>query len=543
MPILVKDFIIEASVVHSEMELKKVLAEKLGTAITDITSIKVLKRSLDARKKRNLLYHYQIEFCALDEKKLLDLHPLWLTHSELSKTPHPLNMSNKRRTLKEPVIIIGSGPAGQSAAFLFAEAQIPTIIVERGQPVEQRIKDVGRLQRRGELNEESNYCYGEGGAGTFSDGKLTCGRRHPLIRYLFETWVRFGAPEDILYEAHPHIGTDYLLKMTKNMRLFIEQNGGQFLFGKRLVDIAPGRSAKMAVTLSDGQVLESDHVILAIGHSARDTYRLLQMRNIAMQPKPFAMGVRVEHPQELIDEIQYGTCHQDLGVHAAEYKLVAHTENRGIWTFCMCPGGHLLPTSAQAGHLAINGMSYHARNSGFANAALVVNILREDFYQGDVLDGVRFQEDLEQAAFKMGGGSYACPAQRLEDFIAARPSVGELKSTYRPKVNPGRLDQLLPKYVVSALQAALVDYNRRMRGFINSDALIVGLESKTSAPIMMPRNELFQSISHAGLYPCGEGAGFAGGIVSAALDGLRIAQSIIEHELSENITLDVSIKA
>jgi uncharacterized FAD-dependent dehydrogenase len=254
---------------------------------------------------------------------------------------------------------------------------------------------------------------------------------------------------------------------------------------------------------------------------------MLWDRGVSIQQKPFAMGVRVEHPQDVIDTIQYGTCHADLGIPAAEYKLAAHEGQRGIWTFCMCPGGHLLPTSAEHGHLAINGMSYHARASGFANAALVVNILREDYDRGHPLDGMHFQAKLERAAYEMGGGNYACPAQRLQDFVAGRTSTGEMKSTYKPKIVPGRLDQLLPDFVVKSLQAALFDYNKRMRGFMTPEALIVGLESKTSAPVVIQRDKEFQSVSHPGLYPTGEGAGFAGGIVSAGLDGLRVAQHII----------------
>jgi uncharacterized FAD-dependent dehydrogenase len=399
------------------------------------------------------------------------------------------------------------------------------------------MRTVHRLLRNSDFNNESNYCYGEGGAGTFSDGKLTCGRNHPLIRYLFEQWVRFGAPDEILYDAHPHIGTDYLMIIAKRTRQHLETLGTQFLFNKRFVTFESGGAhARYTVTLHDGTRLDTDHLVLAIGHSARETYQMLLDKGLAIGPKPFAIGARFEHPQDVIDKIQFGSC---TVLPAAEYKLAAQAEGRGIWTFCMCPGGHLMPTGAQAGHLAINGMSYHARNSGFANAAVVVNVTREDFYRGHPLDGMHFQAAIERAAFAAGGGNYFSPAQRLTDFLKARDSKGTLSSSYKPGVTNARLDKILPDFVVNSLRGALTEYNKRMQGFLSPEAIVAGVETKTSAPIVMHRDKGLQSESHPGIFPAGEGAGFAGGIVSAALDGVKIGRAVVENALAEQLLVSL----
>jgi uncharacterized FAD-dependent dehydrogenase len=316
------------------------------------------------------------------------------------------------------------------------------------------------------------------------------------------------------------------MKIAKRMRLHLERAGSNFIFGRRWVDFkSGGDNAKYIVTLDDGTEHPTDHLVIAVGHSARDTYEMLLERGLAIVPKPFAMGARFEHPQDSIDQIQFGSCKL---LPPAEYKLVAHSGDRGIWTFCMCPGGHLMPTSAQVGHLAINGMSYHARGSNFANAAVVVNVLREDFYRGHPLDGMRFQEKLERAAYEAGGGGYISPAQRMTDFLAGRESKGELRSTYKPGVKSARLDKVLPDFIVDALRVGVHDYNNKMRGYISPDAIVAGVESKTSSPVSMVRGRDQQSVSHPGIFPVGEGAGFAGGIVSAALDGVKTGRAVLE---------------
>lgn len=528
MTIFLREFKVPVEQEQSTDALQALLARFLETEPSEIRSVQVRKRSLDARKKTALHYVYQLEFEASGEEALLRARHDVLTAVVPKRRAEPLDhlVMRGRPDLRHPPVVIGTGPAGTFASLVLSEAGIPCQIFDRGEAVERRLKTVGRLLRHGQLDPESNYCFGEGGAGTFSDGKLTCGRNHPLIDYLFRRWVEFGAPSSILWEAHPHIGTDHLLRVAKRMRAHIAELGSAFHFGTRLEKLLPGGSdARHKLVFSDGQVVKTDHIVLAIGHSARDTYQMLLDQGLSMAPKPFALGARFEHPQDHINRIQFGSC---AILPAAEYKLAVQAGGRGIWTFCMCPGGHLLPTSAQPGHLAINGMSYHARKSGFANAAVVVNIQREDFFRGHVLDGVAFQERLETAAFEAGGGDYFSPAQRLTDFLAGRPSKGELQSTYRPGVTAARVDRLLPPFVVDALRSALVEYNKRMRDFISHEAIVAGVESKTSAPVVMNRSRELESISHPGLYPAGEGAGFAGGIVSAALDGVRVATALVE---------------
>lgn len=502
--------------------LRQAVKRKYALSDEDIVGLEIRKKSLDARKKSSIKFIYQLDLEVQDEAGFLR------AQKDLDPSP-PLKTANlydgiDRPKFRHPPVIIGSGPAGSFAALVLAGMDIPCVVVERGEPVEDRLRTASGL-KRGKFKKESNFCYGEGGAGTFSDGKLTCGRNHPLVREVFRRFVEFGAPKEILYDAHPHMGTDFLLKIAKNQRSYLQSQGCTFRFNERFDGFQSGGAhARFKLQLSSGDTLDTDHVILATGHSARETYEMLYDNGVAIEPKPFAIGARFEHPQAAIDRIQFGQCQL---LPPAEYKLAAKVENRGIWTFCMCPGGFLLPTGADEGHLAINGMSYHARSSGFANAAVVVNVKREDFYQGHPLDGIKFQAQLEREAFMAGGGGYHAPGQRLVDFLAGRKSTGELKSTYKPGVTPARMDQLLPEFVVESLKGALDGYNRKMKGFICDDAMVVGLESKTSAPVCLPRDPSLQSHSHPGLFPCGEGAGYAGGIVSAALDGLKVGQAVL----------------
>ena len=526
-----KDVEVPATNGSTDAQLAAAVAKRLGLPADALLSLVIRKKSLDARRKSRIVYHYQVDVDLEDEAAVLRTSDSQVEVAPTEAAADPLEgIAKGSYRFRHMPIIIGSGPAGTFAALALAQAGQPCMIIERGEAVEQRLRTVNNLRRDGTFEGESNYCFGEGGAGTFSDGKLTCGRNHPLVKFLFNQWVEFGAPDEILYDAHPHIGTDYLLRIAKNQRQHLEQIGCQYLFGRRFIDItAGGSSARYRIKLDDGTTLLTDHLVLAIGHSARDTYEMLLERGLAIAPKPFAMGARFEHPQDVIDKIQFGN---QCDLPPAEYKLAAHTQDRGIWTFCMCPGGHLLPTNAQPNHLAINGMSYHARNSGFANAAVVVNVLREDFYRGHPLDGMRFQAAIERQAFAAGGGNYMSPAQRMQDFMVGRASTGELRSTYKPGVSSARLDQVLPQFIVDALRQAVVDYNKKMHGFISKDALVVGVETKTSSPIVMLRDKSLQSISHPGLFPAGEGAGFAGGIVSASLDGVRIGRAVMDDAIA-----------
>ncbi|MEY4632492.1 MAG: hypothetical protein RIQ81_2612 [Pseudomonadota bacterium] len=554
MTIRLKEVVIPAGIELPPDALQQAVVSMLGIPQVNLKAMTILKKSLDARRKAAIVYKYQVDVDVEDEDAVLSHNMAVAEKSPGISVADPLDgLDPGAVRMRHKPVIIGSGPAGIFAALTMALAGQPCVVVERGESVEGRMRTVNRLRRSGKFEGESNYCFGEGGAGTFSDGKLTCGKNHPLIRHVFEQFVRHGAPADILYDAKPHIGTDFLMRVAWNMRQHLKALGTEFHFGRRFVDLrAGGESAKWLVKLDDGRELPTDHLVIAIGHSARDTYQMLFDKGLAMVPKPFAMGARIEHPQEQINRIQFGTC--VLG-HAAEYKLAAQVEgtphpggglnpqqtpsgsSRGIWTFCMCPGGHLMPTGAQPGHLAINGMSYHGRKSGFANAAVVVNVLREDFFRGHVLDGMHFQAALERKAFAAGGGSYHAPAQRLVDFMKGRESKGVLNSTYKPGITNHRMDQLLPDFIVSALRGAMSEYNKTMRGYLSPEAIVVGLESKTSAPVSMVRDRNLQSVSHPGVFPAGEGAGFAGGIVSAALDGVRIGRAVLDDCARESVAL------
>ena len=531
MTLRVRDVEVPASSLSPEDGLPEAVASALGIPRENVRGLNIVKRSLDARRKSRIVFHYQVDVDLDDEDQVLERTSSIAEKAPIVDNSQPLDsLSLADAKFRHRPVIVGSGPAGTYAALTLATGGQPAIIIDRGEAVEQRLRTVNKLRGQGELNPESNYCFGEGGAGTFSDGKLTCGRNHPLIRYVFDQWVRFGAPEDILWDAKPHIGTDFLMRIALNMRNHLIEAGTSFMFGRKMVNFRDGgKAARYIVVLDNGDEIPTDHLVLAIGHSARDTYQMLLDRGLNIVPKPFAMGVRIEHPQDQINKIQFGTCTLPR---AAEYKLVSHVKDRGIWTFCMCPGGHLLPTSAEHGQLAINGMSYHSRNSGYANAAVVVNVLREDFYKGHPLDGMRFQEEVERRAFAAGGGGYISPAQRLIDFVAGRDSKGELKSTYKPGVANARLDKMLPDFITESLRTAMTDYNNKMRGYLSSDAIVAGVESKTSSPISIPRGDNLQALSHPGIFPAGEGAGFAGGIVSAALDGVRIGRALVADAIA-----------
>ena len=535
MTLRLHDVEVPVSEIPANVLLNQQIASMLEIPEAAIRRVNITKKSLDARRKARIVYHYQVDVDVEDEASV------YQTKSSVASIAEPTAPSDPLEGLPFPEInfrhkpvIIGSGPSGIFSALTLSRAGQACVVVERGEPVEQRIKTTNKLRSRGIFTPESNYCFGEGGAGTFSDGKLTCGRNHPLIRHVFDQFVVHGAPDEILYDAKPHIGTDYLIQVAKNMRVHLQKSGTEFKFGRRFVDFRDGGDhARYIVVLDDGQEIATDHVIIAIGHSARDTYEMLLEKGLAIVPKPFAMGARFEHPQDVVNKIQFGSCKIP---NAAEYKLAAQSGDRGIWTFCMCPGGHLMPTNAQAGHLAINGMSYHARKSGFANAAVVVNVLREDFYRGHPLDGVRFQEQLEKAAFIAGGGNYYSPAQKLKDFLAGRETKGEIRSTYKPGVSNARLDKVLPHFIVDALRAGVKEYDKKMRGFICEESAVVGIESKTSSPISMMRTKDMQSVSHPGIFPSGEGAGFAGGIVSAALDGVKTGRAVLESVVAARST-------
>jgi uncharacterized FAD-dependent dehydrogenase len=428
------------------------------------------------------------------------------------------------------------------AALILAQMGFRPIILERGKVVRERTKDTWKFWRESVLNPESNVQYGEGGAGTFSDGKLYSQIKDPrhLGRKVLTEFVKAGAPKDILTEAHPHIGTFRLVKMVENMRATIESLGGEYRFESRVteLDIATqgdGSRQIRGVVLQSGEHIRADHVVLAVGHSARDTFQMLQQSNVFIEPKPFSIGVRIEHPQSLIDVARFGTSagHPILG--AADYKLAYHASNgRGVYSFCMCPGGTVVAAASEEGRVVTNGMSQYSRAERNANAGIVVGITPED-YPGEPLSGIDFQRHWEGAAFVAGGSTYAAPAQRVGDFIKGVPStsLGNIIPSYKPAVTPTDLSTCLPAFAIEAIREALPVFGKQIRGFDMEDAVLTGVETRTSSPIRVKRDESFQSVNTKGLFPAGEGAGYAGGILSAGVDGIKIAEAVAQHIVNE----------
>ncbi len=542
MTLIIRPVIVPISEEPQDILLKRKICELLKIDSEDIRDLTVLKRSLDARKKSFIHYLYEVSATFCDEAALIKRNPDLIKMSVFKESPNPLSGVSKKihssRTSLAP-IIIGSGPAGIFAAWLLAEAGVSPIVIERGESVEERRKSTQEFCQKGLFNPESNFCFGEGGAGTFSDGKLLTGKKHPWIPYLYERWVFFGAPKEILFEARPHIGSDYLVNIVKNMRMALIERGTTFLFKKKFLDFEYSpKSPRYNIKLSDGTSLETNHLVLAIGHSARDTLEMLSRNGVGMTSKAFAVGLRVEYPQDLINEIQFGKKALEKSkktLPSADYKLTARVGERGVWSFCMCPGGYVLPTASQEGLLSVNGMSLCKRDSGFANAALIVNISKRDFGDESPFGGMKYQMHLENTAFRAGGSSWNAPAERLTDFLkekskrfSKKVSDKLLASTYRPGVVPYPLETLFSEPIAQALKAAMILFDKKMRGFISQDAMLIGVETKTSSPVTIVRGENMQSETHPGLYPAGEGAGYAGGIVSAALDGLEVARKILE---------------
>jgi uncharacterized FAD-dependent dehydrogenase len=521
---------------HPPEALPAAICARLGIAPGALVDHKIARRANDARRKSAILLVYSVDVALDDEAAVLARFA-----GDLQVQPTPdtkyrfVTKAPENHTGSRPVVI-GAGPCGLFAGLILAQMGFRPIIVDRGQIVRQRTKDTWGLWRRGVLNPESNVQFGEGGAGTFSDGKLWSqikDKRH-LGRKVLTEFVKAGAPEEILTEAHPHIGTFRLVTMVESMRATIEALGGEYRFGHRVetIDIetrADGTRHVRGLHIHDGNYIEADHVVLAIGHSARDTFAMLHAQGVHVEAKPFSIGLRIEHPQSWIDHARFGSCtgHPDLG--AAAYTLSHHCQNqRTVYSFCMCPGGTVVAATSEEGRVATNGMSQYSRNERNANSGLVVGIDPERDYPGHPLAGIALQRKWESFAFIAGGSSYAAPGQRVGDFLAGRPStaLGEVIPSYKPGVALTDLARCLPDFAVAAIREALPVFGRQIPGYDHPDAMLTGVETRTSSPVRVTRGKDFQSLNTTGLYPAGEGAGYAGGILSAAIDGIKVAEAV-----------------
>jgi uncharacterized FAD-dependent dehydrogenase len=526
---------------HTEADLPQAILARLEISAVDLLDFSIFKRSYDARKKSQILLIYQLDVslpeaveATLLGKKLSHVLPTPDTsYKFVAQAPADFPSSQQLRP-----IVIGFGPCGLLAALLLAQMGCKPIVLERGQNVRQRTKDTWGLWRKGKLNTESNVQFGEGGAGTFSDGKLWSqvrDRRH-LGRKVLQEFVESGAPAEILMVSKPHIGTFKLVKMVESIRAKIIALGGEIRFDQKVDTIlrepVEGEQGQVTgVVLASGETLHSRHIVLAVGHSARDTFEMLVEQGVFVEPKPFSIGFRIEHPQSVIDQARFGEAagHPILG--AADYKLVHHgKDGRSVYSFCMCPGGTVVAATSEAGRVVTNGMSQYSRNERNANAALVVGIEPARDFPGDVLAGIDLQRQLESVAYTAGGEDYCAPAQLVGDFLAGRPStaLGKVIPSYKPGVKLVDLATVLPEFAIKAIREAIPAFDRQIKGFAMSDAVLTGVETRTSAPICIRRGGDCQSINTRGLYPAGEGAGYAGGILSAGIDGIKVAEAIAE---------------
>ncbi|MDG6093966.1 NAD(P)/FAD-dependent oxidoreductase [Acetobacter sp. AN02] len=525
---------------HTPEDLTHAAADRMGVGPDDVRSLEIIRRGYDARQRGRIRLVYTLDAEVADEAAVLAR-----IAGKPNISPAP-DMAYRFVDINAPAltsrldylrpVVIGAGPCGLMAGLILAQMGLRPIILERGKQVRERTVDTFALWRRGELTTESNVQFGEGGAGTFSDGKLYSQVSDPrhLGRKVLQEFVRAGAPEEILWLSKPHIGTFRLVSMVGHMRAEIEAAGGEYRFGTRVEDLlteeAPeGELRVSGLRLSDGSVLPARHVILAVGHSARDTFAMLHDRGVVMKAKPFSMGVRIEHPQSLIDEARFGSQAGNSLLGAADYKLVHHaSDGRGVYSFCMCPGGTVVAATSEEGRVVTNGMSQYSRAERNANAGIVVELRPGEDYPDEPLAGVEWQRYWERKAWEVGGGGYRAPAQRVGDFLAGRPSetLGSVVPSYKPGVTPTDLSLCLPDFVVTAIREALPAFAGKLDAFALEDAVMTGIETRTSSPLRITRGDDGQSLNTRGLFPAGEGAGYAGGIFSAAIDGIRIAEAV-----------------
>ena len=509
-------------------------AKKLKIKPSDITSYRIFKEAVDARKKDAIVLVYTLDLETTKEKQLLEKFPQLQAPNIIYEYP-----KKGEKLLNHRPIVVGTGPCGLFAALILAQTGFRPIVLERGKKVEERIEDVRVFWEKGVFNSQSNVQFGEGGAGTFSDGKLTTQIKNKRCRKVLEELVKAGAPEPILYRNKPHVGTDILRKVVKNMRETIIALGGEIQFESQVTNLILKEGHLTAVEINDSTRLDAEVCILAIGHSARDTFEMLHKNQLKMEQKPFSIGMRVEHLQEWINEAQYGTYKEHPKLGAADYKLVHHAKNgRTVYSFCMCPGGYVIASGSEDGMVVTNGMSEYKRDSPNANSAILVNVGPKDYGSEHPLAGMLLQRQFEKAAYELGGSSYDAPVQRLGDFLNNRAStqIGKVKPSYKPGVRLTNLREKFPDFMTEAIDEGMRAFGRKIKDFDHEDALFIGFETRSSSPVRLLRDDVYES-SLRGVYPAGEGAGYAGGITSAAVDGIEVAEAIIKtyRGIKENV--------
>lgn len=521
-----------------ESQYKKYILKKIGMKDINISNVNLIRKSLDSRESPNIKYVCSFSFCTETEdmiiKKCKDV-------SDFKDRQYEFEFENKLADFSCQVspVIVGAGPAGLFCALMLTKAGLCPTLIERGEKVEERKKSIEKFWNSMDLDENSNVQFGEGGAGTFSDGKLTCGVNDIRMDYIKKEFVRFGSPEDILTNAKPHIGTDYLFTTVKNMREELLKLGCRILFDTKMcdMDIENGRIKGIYTENSktgERNYIACSHLICATGHSSRETYEMMKEKGFLMERKPFSVGVRIEHRKEDINKIQYKSAFEDNYLPTADYKLASHPDSRGVYSFCMCPGGYVVASASEKEGVVTNGMSYYMRDAENSNSAILVSVLPDDIEGDDILGGMYFQRELEKKAFVLGGENYYAPCQRLGDFLESKASSGQgtVSPSYMPGVRFTDLNTILPEFVSDAMKKAFLDFDKKMKGFANSDALLTGVETRSSAPVRILRDENGES-NIRGVYPLGEGAGYAGGIMSSACDGIKCAENICRSLIND----------
>ncbi|WP_046223110.1 NAD(P)/FAD-dependent oxidoreductase [Vibrio sp. ECSMB14106] len=530
---------------HEESAIQDAIEAKLGINSDQVLSFNIFKRGYDARKKSNILLIYTLDVLVENEAELLEQ---FISDPHVKVTPDMEYkfVAKAVENQTERPVVIGFGPCGLFAGLVLAQMGFNPIIVERGKEVRERTKDTFGFWRKRTLNTESNVQFGEGGAGTFSDGKLYSQVKDPKHygRKVIEEFVAAGAPEEILYVSKPHIGTFKLVTMIEKMRASIIELGGEIRFSTRVDDVHMEDGQITGLTLSNGEEIKSRHVVLAVGHSARDTFEMLHDRGVYMEAKPFSVGFRIEHKQSMIDEARFGKNAGNPILGAADYKLVHHCKNgRTVYSFCMCPGGTVVAATSEEGRVVTNGMSQYSRAERNANSAIVVGIDPERDYPGDALAGIRLQRELESGAYVLGGENYDAPAQKIGDFLKGRdPSaIGEVQPSFTPGIHLTDISKALPDFAIEAIREAIPAFEKKIKGFSTPDGLLTGVETRTSSPVCIKRGKDFQSINLKGFFPAGEGAGYAGGILSAGIDGIKVAEALALSMAEQNQAEKVDI--